>query len=157
MSGSWWWLALAVLVGVVACDLPTPAGDWDRVVADLNESAVALFVLGRAERGMPDARLEYRAGGIYSSGLLEAPDGPQVWQVRQPRADVIQLPLTARDRLARVDTRADVQVRFDQRYCRLPTDATAPVRCQAWQETICCNRIWLRSRGEWRAEMPTSG
>jgi hypothetical protein len=146
-----WWLLLALLL---ACGLRSGEVDWERTVADLNESAVAMFVQERSERGLPAVPLEYRAGGLYSTDALPGAEGRQVWQVREARADVIKLPLNAQDRLDRVEFKADVLVRYEERYCRLAADPGAPLECQSWQESTCCNRIWKRSRGAWVAERP---
>ena len=148
MRKGWWLLALLLL----ACDLPYPGSDWDRALGGLNESALALFALGRSDRGVPSGPLKYQAGAIYSTEPAVGADSPEVWQVRHPRADAIQLPLTARDRLERVDLKADVLVSYEHRYCRLPAGPGTPARCQAWQPASCCNQIWKRSRGEWVIE-----
>jgi len=148
-------LPIALLLGLLlACDLRSGEVDWERTVAEVNESAVAMFVQERSERGLPTGPLQYRAGGLYSTDPISGPDGWQVWQVRTARADVIKLPLNAHDRLDRVEFKADVLVRYEERYCRLATDPDGPLACQSWQETTCCNRIWKRSRGAWVAERP---
>ncbi len=137
---------------VLACG-PGGGPDADRALADLQDSAIAAFVTTRAERDLPEGPLQYRAGAIYSAAPAETANGLRVWQVRRPSADVIVLPLDARDKLAGIELKADVLVRYEERYCELADDA-APSRCQSWQEGTCCNRVWKRKRGEWLVEAP---
>jgi hypothetical protein len=153
----WWlvrtfWLFSTLLFA--ACGLPGAGGDGERALADLQESAVSAFVLGRAEGSLPSARLEYTAGGIYSVEPSEAEASGRVWQVRQLRADTLVLPLDARDRAASVTLKADVLVRYEERYCDFAAGPGAPSRCLPWQEATCCNRIWKRQRGEWIVSRP---
>jgi hypothetical protein len=146
------WPVLLVLL--VACDVRLPWQDADPWLDDLNELAVAMFVTGRSESGLPAGRLEFRAGSIYSTEPVPGPGGLWVWQVRYPRVDAIRLPATAADRLAGIEVRADAVVRFEQRYCTLAEGANGPLRCQAWQSASCCNLVWRRSRGGWLAGSP---
>jgi hypothetical protein len=156
MRGWWpvWTLWLVGTVWLVACGLPGAAGDGERALADLQESAVAAFILGRAEGSLPNGRLEYSAGGIYSVGPSEGEAAGRIWQVRQPRADALVLPLDARDRAASVTLKADVLVRYEERYCDFAAGPGAPSRCLPWQDATCCNRIWKRQRGEWIISRP---
>jgi hypothetical protein len=137
----------------LACGLRL-GGDGERALADLQDSAVAAFVTARVERNLPSGPLEYRAGGIYSAPPTETPDGWRVWQVRHARADVIALPLEARDRLAGVELKADILVRYEDRTCELAGESGGFTRCQPWQEASCCNQVWKRKRGEWLVELP---
>lgn len=141
------WMALALACG------PGGGPGTERTLADLQESAVAAFVTARSERNLPTGPLEYRAGSIYSAAPAETADGLRVWQVRKPGADIIVLPLDARDKLAGIELKADVLVRFEERYCEL-AEGGATSRCQSWQEGTCCNRVWKRRRGEWVVEPP---
>ena len=146
------WPALLLLL--LACEVHLPGQDSDPWLDELNELAVATFITGRSERGLPAGRLEFRAGSIYSSEPTTGPGGLWVWQVRYPRVDAVRVPLTARDRLAGIELSVDAVVRFEQRYCTLAADANGPLRCQAWQSTSCCNLLWKRSRGGWLASRP---
>jgi hypothetical protein len=143
-----------LLLLVVACDARLPWQDADPWLEELNELAVATFVTSRSESGLPAGRLEFRAGSIYSTDALTGPGGQWVWQVRYPRVDAVRLPLTAADRRAGIEVRADALVRFEQRYCTLSDGANGPLRCQAWQSISCCNLVWKRSRGGWLASAP---
>ena len=145
------WQSCVLLV--LACGLGS-GPDTERALADLQESAVAAFVTARSERNLPTGPLEYRAGAIYSAAPSETASGLRVWQVRNARADVIVLPLDARDKLAGFELKADVLVRYEERYCELAEGSAAPTRCQSWQESTCCNRVWKRRRGEWLVEAP---
>ena len=147
-----WWLIAGL--SLVACSLPGAGVDGERALTDLQESAVSAFVLGRAEGNLPTARLEYTAGGIYSVIPTEGEAARFVWQVRQPRADTIVLPLDARDRAASITLKADVLVRYEERYCDFTAGPGAPTRCLPWQDATCCNRIWKRQRGEWIVDRP---
>src|SRR5581483_11449974 len=91
------WMALALACG------PGGGPGTERTLADLQESAVAAFVTARSERNLPTGPLEYRAGSIYSAAPAETADGLRVWQVRKPGADIIVLPLDARDKLAGIE------------------------------------------------------
>lgn len=146
------WLLLPLLL--VGCELRAPWQDADTWLDDLNELAVATFVTERSDGGLPAGRLEFRAGSIYSSEPTAGPGGSWVWQVRYPRVDAIRLPLTARDRLAGIELSADAVMRFEQRYCTLAEGASGQLRCQAWQNSSCCNLVWKRSRGGWQAARP---
>jgi hypothetical protein len=132
---------------LLACSL-RPGVD-ERTYADLQDSAVAAFVTARAEPDLPSEPLAYRAGGIYSAAPRESAGGARVWQVRNPRADIIVLPLEARDRLAGVSWKADVLLRYEDRTCEIAGSAEAASWCQPWQDATCCNQIWKRRRGEW--------
>jgi hypothetical protein len=145
------WPALLLLV---ACNLRLPWQEPDGWRDELNELAVATFVTGRLESGLPAGPLEFRAGSIYSSQPTTGPGGLWVWQVRYPRIDAIRVPLTARDRLAGIELSVDALVRFEHRYCTLPAGADGPLRCQVWQSGSCCNLAWKRSRGGWLASRP---
>ena len=147
-----WWLVGGLWL--VACGLPGGGMDGERALADLQDSAVSAFVLGRAEGNLPTARLEYTAGGIYSVATPEGEAARLVWQVRGPRADTIVLRLDARDRAANITLKADVLIRYEERYCDFAAGPGAPSRCLPWQDATCCNRIWKRQRGEWIVDRP---
>lgn len=148
---SWTWLCLLALM---ACDLPLPGQEVERVRDELNETAVAAFVSGPRDRALPPGPLAFRAGSIYSAEPQDGPEGPWVWQVRLARAEIVNLPLTSRDRFVGVELSADVLVRFEQRYCGPPAAGGPPQRCEPWHEAACCNTIWKRNRGEWAAAAP---
>jgi hypothetical protein len=144
-------LGLGLLLA--ACGAPAGAISQERALADLQEMAVALFVAQPAEAGLGNRPLEYRTGTVYSVPPSDGEGGETVWQVRGPRADAIVLPLGARDRAAGVELKADVLIRYEHRACEMGT-LPQSARCQLWQETTCCNRIWTWRRNEWRSEPP---
>jgi hypothetical protein len=145
-----WSLGLVLL----ACDLHLPGQDGDRLRAELNETAVAAFVAGPRDRMLPNGSLLFRAGGIYSSEAHPGPETPWVWQIRHARAEILSIPLTARDRFEGVELSADVLMRFEERYCTLAPIGRGPQRCEPWQDTACCNAVWKRTRGAWVALAP---
>src|SRR5438270_12564255 len=80
-----WWLVGGLWL--VACGLPGGGMDGERALADLQDSAVSAFVLGRSEGNLPTSRLEYTAGGIYSVVTPAGEAARLSWQLRGPRAD----------------------------------------------------------------------
>ncbi|HEY7066620.1 MAG TPA: hypothetical protein VII06_34425 [Chloroflexota bacterium] len=146
------WLALPLLL--FACDVRLPVAGGDAWLEELNEQAVAQFVIERADARLPQGRLYFRAGSIYSTEPVAGPGGQWVWEVRYPRVDAVRVPVPARDRLAGIDLGVDAAVRFEQRYCARADAPDGGLRCGAWQATACCNLLWQRSRGAWRASRP---
>ncbi len=148
-----WVCCFAALVEL-GCTLQGGSVETDRLRADLAETAVAAFVAVPPGGAFPGRPLAFQAGGIYSAAPEAGPEGTWQWQVRYPRADILLLPLTARDRAAGVTFAADVVVLFEQRYCSWPATADQGVRCEPWQEASCCNLVWKWTPRGWRAEAP---
>lgn len=146
------WSALLLLI--IACDARVPWVDADPWQEDLNEQAVAAFITERSEPALPNSRLEWRAGSIYSTEPTPGPGGMWDWQVRYPRADAVRVPVNARDRLAGIELAVDVVVRFEHRYCVAEDRPAGGMRCQAWVAGACCNMVWRRARGGWQAAKP---
>ena len=147
------WISSLGLV-LLACDLHLPGQDGDRLQAELNETAVAAFVAGPRDRTLPAGSLVFRAGGIYSSEAHSGPEMPWIWQIRYARAEIVSIPLTARDRSESVELSADVLMRFEERYCTSAPIGRGPQRCEPWQDTACCNAVWKRTKGAWAALAP---
>jgi hypothetical protein len=112
----------------------------------MQESAIAMFI-GAPPSGLGPLPFHYRGASIYASTAEVDSGGERVWEVRTPRADLIVLPLTTVERMSGVEIRADVLIRYEHRSCEQPLLEPATWRCQGWQETTCCNRIWVWRHG----------
>jgi hypothetical protein len=145
------WGALGLMLA--GCQVLGSARDAERWPGEAAESAVVAFLTTRADPAVPSGTLTARTPGLYASEPIVGVAGPRVWQVRQPRADVIALPVGARDRQAGVVWKGDTVVLFEERYCEAPTD-TGALYCEPWQPARCCEQVWTLRRGAWTAERP---
>ncbi len=137
---------------LVGCRLLTPAAPTERWTAELAETSVTAFLLARSDPQLPAAPLAAQGTGVYGA-LVDDAGGTRIWQVRQVSADVVALPISAAERAADVQFKADVVMLFEQRYCTVAR-ATGTWRCEPWQAVRCCEQVWRLTPDGWISERP---
>lgn len=147
-------VVLALLVGLLGgCGPLAPGAPVERWGTDLAETALAAFLVTRRDPPLPAGALTALGPDVYGLVVDEAGGPERVWQVRHPRADVVSLPVSAREHEVGVQFKADVVIVFEQRYCMAGREA-GTWRCEPWQLARCCEQVWRLTRDGWASERP---